>query len=248
LSWIDDPTNDDETYERPRIRRKLNDFDQTGIDFDQLERYALVMGRWRAKIAQKMAFWLLCSIEVNPSNGHLLVKIDRDEAPIHRIQVELVRELVRFIGGDCYLVSEVMAQKAARSLWPSNDEKTLDMPKAFSIGRCVFRPKNTSKWGDDISYWELARAQRHLPQAIFDPVSNPTGRVERCIKWDGRFDITSSAKSPQKTEFEINGTTPMPLPNGDALTILFRPAVLDGPINEHDWLIFEIFEKKLAGN
>ncbi len=73
LSWIDDPTNLDENYERVRIRRKLNDFGHTGINLKQLTRYAAVMGRWRSVMAQDIAQWLHHWAMVKPSNGTVIV-------------------------------------------------------------------------------------------------------------------------------------------------------------------------------
>ncbi len=176
------------------------------------------------------------------------------------------------MGGEIYLVSVAKAEKAAALLWrdvaqeTNQDDSKGGKPevsvddltaaparaKAFSIGRCVFVPVGTVKQNNQGTIWELRRAERHLPPQVFDPSKTRDG----VYKWDGRFDLslpaeiagTDSKESPQTHSFELLGTTPMPTLVEGAMGVVFRPAVLDGPINEHDAPIFDILDGKVSQN
>lgn len=125
------------------------------------------------------------------------------------IAVETLRELVRFVGGDAYMIDFDQAKAAAHQLVACDADA-----KAFSSGRCVLAPGK-----DDV--WRISRAQRDLP-------ITPVG-AGQSVLWDGRFAVElddaaqCSAEISQSIDKSVSGM-PVVLPETVPHTISFRPA------------------------
>lgn len=229
IRWIDDPTNENVQYERPRARQKLQDMDLGDFKTEKVAAYASLMGRWRAVMAQDIATVIDAGCKRVGADVRLRADVLR---PIpHMIAVETLRELVRFVGGDAYMVDFSQAKEAVRRLIAEDGDG-----KAFSTGRCVL-----SKGKSDT--WTISRAQRDLPVI---PVE-----AGQSVPWDGRFIVQLKMEAPSPGEIRpaIGGpiqSSPIVLPEALPHKITFRPRVLDGPVASFDEPIFKSLEGLLA--
>jgi tRNA(Ile)-lysidine synthase len=229
IHWFDDPSNENMNYERPRVRRSLGELAQRGFPLELIARYAMVMGRWRSEMAQGIATVIEDGCLLSGPDVRLRAGVMRGLPKI--VAVEALRELVRFVGGDAYMIDFPQAEAAIARLL--ND----GIPgKAFSAGRCVLSPQ-----GDGI--WLIARALRDLPTVSVD--------AGESVTWDGRFLIWLDAEAPCSATISSRdgdtaanepGVSPETLPH----RLLFRPRVMDGPVTGFDRPVFQAFEKLLS--
>ncbi|MEH6727819.1 MAG: tRNA lysidine(34) synthetase TilS [Hyphomicrobiales bacterium] len=230
LFWFDDPSNANMQYERPRVRRALQDMVRDGFPLDRIAAYATVMGRWRAVIAQRIASVIATDCELVGADVHLRAGALRSIPRI--IAVETLRELVRFVGGDAYMIAFDQANTTVHKLLNSDGDA-----KAFSSGRCVLTPcKN--------DVWRISRAERELPV-----VSVEAGQS---VVWDGRFavEVDEAAQCSVEIGQPIDKSVsdmPVVLPETVPHSINFRPRVLNGPIAAFDKPIFQALEGLLVG-
>lgn len=229
IRWIDDPTNENVQYERPRARQKLQDMDSGEFKTERVAAYASLMGRWRAVMAQHIA--IVIDAGCKRVGADVQVRADVLGPIPHIIAVETLRELVRFVGGDAYMVDFSQAKDAVRRLTAEDGDG-----KAFSTGRCVLSPGN----GDT---WMISRALRDLPVASIE--------AGQSVPWDGRFIVKLAVEASGQGEIRpaIDGPdqgSPVVQPEALPHKITFRPRVLDGPVASFDAPIFKSLEGLLA--
>ena len=157
--WIDDPTNQDESYERVRVRQRLA---RNDIHMRRLAGYSDAVGKLRANqnahavvVLQKTARWEeglavnlcgFCSENETPQSAHVLV-------------LQIVAGMV---GGGDFLPGEGVVQKFLAG-----------SGKRTTFGNCV-----VERAGNDI---RLFREQRNLPT-----IKVKSGET---AVWDGRVKI-----------------------------------------------------------
>lgn len=229
IRWIDDPTNENVQYERPRARQKLHHMDLGDFKTERVAAYASLMGRWRAVMAQHIA--TVIDAGCKRVGADVQVRADVLRPIPHIIAVETLRELVRFVGGDAYMVDFPQAKEAVRRLTAEDGDG-----KAFSVGRCVLSPMNSN-------IWTISRAQRDLPVTSVE--------AGQSVPWDGRFIIQLEVEASGQGEIRpaIDGPvqgSPIVQPEVLPHKITFRPRVLDGPVASFDAPIFKSLEGLLA--
>ncbi|WP_306258064.1 tRNA lysidine(34) synthetase TilS [Pararhizobium sp. IMCC21322] len=229
IQWIDDPTNENMQFERPRARQKLQCLDLGDFKTERVAAYASLMGRWRAVMARHIATVIDAGCKRVDADVHLHADVLR---PIpHIIAVETLRELVRFVGGDAYMVDFSQAKEAVRRLIADDGDR-----KAFSTGRCVLSPGKSE-------IWTISRAQRDLPVTSVE--------AGQSVPWDGRFIVQLGIEAPSAGEIRpaIGGPipgSPIVQPETFPHKIIFRPRVLDGPVASFDEPVFKSFEGLLV--
>lgn len=223
IRWVDDPTNDDMRYERPRVRTALRSLERAGQTTEEIAHYADTMGRWRQVLAKQISSILEEACDLHGCD--LQIKVSALRQCPNTVALETLRELVRFIGGDANMINRDQAARALDSLILETLVK-----KPFSAGRCVFSPK-----GKDI--WILSRAIRDLPT-----VEISTGQS---VQWDGRFVVRYSGEFDEIALISPHNNTPKVMPYTVKCEINFHPRVLDGPISYHDKAIFRSFSALL---
>lgn len=229
IRWIDDPTNENVQFERPRARQKLQDMDLGDFKTERVAAYAALMGRWRAVMARHIA--TVIDASCTGVGADVQVRADLLGPIPYVIAVETVRELVRFVGGDAYMVDFPQAKEAVRRLTAEDGDR-----KAFSTGRCVLSPGN----GD---IWTISRALRDLPVTSVE--------AGQSVPWDGRFIVQLAVEASGQGEIRpaIGGPVqgrPIVQPEALRHKITFRPRVLDGPVASFDEPIFKSLEGLLA--
>lgn len=229
IPWVDDPTNDNVQYERPRMRRALWSMNRAGFPTDRIAAYAFLMGRWRTAMALQIARCIRTECKLVGSDVHLQTETLRQIPPI--IAVEVLRELVRFVGGDAYMVDFSQAKDAIGKL-----NVVGGMGKAFSSGRCVLTPVKNG-------VWTISRALRDFP------TSSVT--AGQSVHWDGRFIVQlgatahSAGEVRPASEAPLHGR-PIVLPGTLPHEVTFRPRVLDGPVASFDEPVFNALEALFA--
>lgn len=229
IFWCDDPTNENIQYERPRMRRNLRDMERGDCPTDKIATYATLMGRWRVVMAWQIADVIDAGCNLLGTDVHISAEPLR-HIP-HIIAVETLRELVRFVGGDAYMIDFAQAKEAIRKI--VNEGRA---GKAFSSGRCVLSP------GKD-GCWTISRARRDLPVTSVEAGGT--------VSWDGRFVVQLGLAAQSSGEISpgiVDGVQGAPnvQPKGLSHTITFRPRVLDGPIASFDEPIFRALEALLV--
>lgn len=223
VDWVEDPTNDNLLYERPRIRSLLRTLEQTEYTTEEIACYADVMSRWRRVLAGQISRILDEGCEVSGSN--LRIRTSVLELYPKTVGVETLRELVRFVGGDAHMINREQASLAWDSVLPVGG-----ISKRFSAGRCVFSPQRDGTW-------ILSRAMRALP----------TQRISKgqSIRWDGRFKIRNLDEKSEAATILPHSNLPKVEPDTAKCDIIFRPRVIDGPVSCLDEVIFASFSAML---
>lgn len=226
IDWVEDPSNSNLRYERPRVRRNLQALEGRGFGTDRIAAYASLMGRWRAVMARHIAAAIAAGCRQDGPELHLQSQSLRGIPRL--IAVETLRELIRFSGGDAYMIDFAQAAAAVEKILDATGDA-----KTFSAGRCVL------SCAED-GVWTLSRALRDLP-AI--PIA-----AGQTLCWDGRFVIELPETAAGPGEIRPHGSLPVMHPADLPHAIRFRPRVLDGPIASFDAPVFAALSALLPSN
>nr|WP_306268188.1 tRNA lysidine(34) synthetase TilS [Pararhizobium sp. IMCC3301] len=216
ISWVEDPSNSNLRFERPRVRRTLQMLDEGSFTTERIVAYAALMGRWRTIMARQIAVTIESGCRLDGADVQLQSRSLRCIPRL--IAVETLRELVRFTGGDAYMIDFAQATQAVDRIL-----NTAGSVRSFSAGRCVM-----SRGSDGV--WTLSRALRDLPT-----VSIAAGQT---LCWDGRFVIKLSESADEPGEIRPHRTVPVGCPEHLPYAVNFRPRVLDGPVACTDEPVF----------
>lgn len=221
--WIDDPTNDDIRYERPRVRQTLRQLESTDCDTERIAAYAKVMGRFRKVLSDQISQVLLRACTLEGCDLHIDARVLKQYPRM--VGLEALRELVRLVGGDTHMINRNQAALAFENL-VSHAER----PKNFSAGRCVVFSNGDGKW-------TVSRAIRALP------IEHISGG--QSIRWDGRYMVRFFGKPDEIATILPHSNSPKVMPDTAKCEISFRPQVLDGPVSCLDEAIFQSFSALL---
>ena len=164
-SWIEDPSNSDEAYERVRIRNTLGD-DQKRIA--ELCKFAKVSGELRKSIA--VAASSILSEHVTFSQGPLYAIPEHalKDVPV-AVKKLVLQVMIAIAGGAAYFASEPSVAKLLCN----------DFEDRMTLGHCVIE-KNKG-------VLRFYREKRNLPSIIVGPGDH--------VLWDGRFTIENHSAS-----------------------------------------------------
>lgn len=162
ITWIDDPSNDDDGFERVRVRKALGKLGELGIDVPKIEKTTR-----RLKSAKQVLYVAtkdlgLAISEVSPF-GTMTMEVDRLLSAQPAIRLRLLSEAVRFISGSYYAPRSYSVQAIMDELGP----KTVTR----SLHGCLLMCKDG------------ALHIRREPSGVEEPVRPGT-------PWDGRWMVT----------------------------------------------------------
>lgn len=165
-SWIEDPSNFDEAYERVRIRNRLGNDDKK---ISELCRFAKASGYLRRYVSEEAASIL--STELKMSQGPVyeidFSALEDKPAPVRNLVLQV---MIAIAGGAEYFIS----YKSLEKLFVRRDETR------FTLGRAVVETKNNC--------FKIYREKRSLPAIIIEPGEETL--------WDGRFLVRNDSASP----------------------------------------------------
>ncbi|MCP4071820.1 MAG: tRNA lysidine(34) synthetase TilS [Hyphomicrobiales bacterium] len=165
-SWIEDPTNHDESFERVRVRRELEHDHGKKLD---LLNYSAVVGRMRKIISSKAAELLAKSCVLNPGHVfHLNTEI-LHVAPFGVVLIA-VKTVIAAAGGGQYLVSDEQLQQVLECM---NSERT----RRVTLGNCIIE-------GDKCSM-QIYREARNLNSSMIG--------IGESLFWDGRVHVSNDS-------------------------------------------------------
>jgi len=164
-SWIEDPSNSDEAYERVRIRNALGD-DQKHIS--ELCQFAKLSGELRKTTAIAASAILSEHIEVSQGPLYSIPNAALVDIPA-AVKKLVLQVMIAISGGATYFVSERSIEKLL------ND----DFEDRITMGHCVIE-KNKSAL-------KFYREKRNLPSIVVGPGDH--------VLWDGRFYIENNSAS-----------------------------------------------------
>ncbi|WP_370931355.1 tRNA lysidine(34) synthetase TilS [Bartonella sp. DGB1] len=160
IVWVDDPTNEDLAYERPRVRKLLQNINPN------INRVNLQSAVTRRINLNKETLSLLSSFNISWDSGKLLLPIALlGEAPYKKKVAFAVNLLVSIIGGNSYLLSWSDQEKLFNNLLK------LSNGKSITIARSIIKKSK--------SELILSREKRHLKSQVILPNSQKI--------WDNRF-------------------------------------------------------------
>jgi len=164
-SWIEDPSNSDEAYERVRIRNALGD-DQKRIT--ELCQFAKLSGELRKSTA--IAASIILSEHMTFSQGPLytIPDVALKDVP-NAVKKLTLQVMIAIAGGAAYFVSERSIEKLL------ND----DFEQRITMGHCVIEKNN--------GVLKFYREKRNLPSIVVGPGDH--------VLWDGRFYIENNSAS-----------------------------------------------------
>ena len=172
-SWIEDPSNHDESYERVRVRAKLD----TNLEYkEQLINYAEIMGRMREVVAHDAANLLkeCCICE----RGHLFrLDIAQIMAAPAFVGSLAIKTVVAAAGGAPYMIAD---QKLAQIIALIAGE----CRERITLGNCIIEVCDANL--------QIFREARNL---------NSTSVEEgQSILWDGRVHVTNDSDKALRIE------------------------------------------------
>ena len=164
-SWIEDPSNCDEAYERVRIRKAL------GGDASRISdicRFAKVSGKLRKLLSVEAASILKQNIEISQGPVYSIsAPVLEDVAPA--VKKLVLQILIATAGGAEYFVSD----RAVMRFFEDECENRMTM------GHCVIEKSD--------SHWRFYREKRNLPSIVVGPGDHQL--------WDGRYLIENNSAS-----------------------------------------------------
>ncbi|MEL7213242.1 MAG: tRNA lysidine(34) synthetase TilS [Pseudomonadota bacterium] len=98
--WSEDPTNEDESFDRIRLRKMMPELAKIGLDRARLVQTAAHMARARSALRQEVA--RLAAQSVQQQVGDLLITRAAFDAAPRELQSRLLAEALRFISGQTY--------------------------------------------------------------------------------------------------------------------------------------------------
>jgi tRNA(Ile)-lysidine synthase len=200
VGWFDDPTNVNQRYERPRIRKKLGEADGDAAIADALN-IASEAARRRTLLGEAAAELIRTQVD-RPAPGLLRLQPDFFQAKHTDAAVHALRILLAVAGGTSHLPDE--ARIAAL-----HDRLAVDNPLRAVLSRTLVDRRKAGIF--------LLREARRLPDAA---------EVREGAIWDGRYRIVSRiAGSPRYGHLPVGGKDPAPVPDS-----LLRQAAAAQPV------------------
>lgn len=164
-SWIEDPSNLDETYERVRIRNRLKDNESCIFNICYL---ATLAGRLRKVVSDEAASILAENLKISQGPLYSFPKqaFENKPEPVKKL---ILQVLIAIAGGAEYYVSSHSISKLFES----------ETTSRMTLGRCVIEKSENN--------FKFYREKRNLPSIMIGPGDR--------VLWDGRFIVDNNSAS-----------------------------------------------------
>ena len=179
LAWCDDPSNQDMTFERVRVRRLLAGMPGAGDDY---ARAANRMGRARQALNVASAHWLARHVALHPT-GYARLDIDALANGEEEVLLRALGQLVTSLGGGIY-------RPDVRSL--ENMLRNLAGGKDMTLAGCRLWQQR--------GVWHVCREARNLP----NPMTIVLGTE---VLWDGRIRLHCGGQTDDGEPLRIQAMT-----------------------------------------
>ena len=164
-SWIEDPSNSDEAYERVRIRKSLGDDEKRIFNICQ---FASLSGKLRSVLAEEAA--LILSENVSADQGPLYsIPFSALEKSSQSVQKLVLQVLIAIAGGAEHFASDHSVQRLLED----------DCENRLTMGHAVVEK------GD--GRFKFYREKRNIPSVVVGPGDD--------LLWDGRYYIENYSAS-----------------------------------------------------
>ena len=173
IGWLDDPSNEDEYFERVRVRKAMPVLQSLGLSTEALARTAMRMQRARQALDQATDIFLKDAARMAPSGYCELERGSLLEAP-EEIALRALKGMVEAVRGGDTLVSLSRLEDLTRHLRE-------DMPKPRTLGGCRIFVR-----GDNILVVREA-GRTGLKEISLEPGSEAI--------WDRRFKVAVPASA-----------------------------------------------------
>jgi tRNA(Ile)-lysidine synthase len=172
-SWIEDPSNHDEVFERIRLRNELRGDTRKKSN---LLRYSAVMGRMREVVSRAAARLLADCCTLNFGQVFNLDPVKLRAAP-YPVLLMSIKAVIASAGGGLYLVSDQQLQSVL-------DDMSCGRSKRVTLGNCVI--------DFDIHRLEIYREARNLNSTMIGPGESHF--------WDGRLQVINDSQENIRIE------------------------------------------------
>ncbi len=165
VNWIDDPSNEDDRYERIRWRKKLAAHPTKYPTAYQIEKFADNVAIHRQRLAERCAEAITENVRCDQS-GVLLMRRQAVEKISEQTLILLIRVLVAVAGGRKYFVSKDKAKNLVTALTSTGRDR-------HTLGSAVIERDH-----ETVRIW---RENRNLPEV------GVTNETALSCPWDGRI-------------------------------------------------------------
>ncbi|NQW12248.1 MAG: tRNA lysidine(34) synthetase TilS [Alphaproteobacteria bacterium] len=178
LVFVDDPTNRDQHYVRPRLRALMPRLDAAGVTAERLGRLADAMGTARAHLDMAVRDWVAVHAEVMAAGwiGFEVTALDTIPKPLCG---RVIERLLRWVGGGGYPPRGDRLDRLIGWLTRTTDDGARTLA-GCCVGRTGARVVIFREW-----------------QAAAPPLLVPPGHTR---VWDGRYSIRNEGTAPVRVE------------------------------------------------
>jgi tRNA(Ile)-lysidine synthase len=173
IEWAEDPSNQNEAYERIRLRKAAPQLEALGLSAQALARSASRLASARQTLDAATGRLLSEAVELHPA-GYALAETSLLQVQDHEILRRALSQLVVTVGGREHPPAFEALERLAERLAGPGDFR------GASLGGCRIAP-----WRGRLL---IARAAESLPE----PVALKPGSI---MHWDGRFSICLQSRS-----------------------------------------------------
>lgn len=177
-SWIEDPSNLDESYERVRIRRILS---ENPALKNNVHRFGGVSSRLREALSADVASFLKEKVIVNPGPVYILQKVEGMNGVVNPVLAYAIQALVALSGGQSHLIARHRLSGVFAMLTGRGDEQgKAGSPAKLTLGGATIEYKK-----GNLCFYREARNQSSL---LLEP--------NEAAIWDGRMHLYNGTAMP----------------------------------------------------
>ncbi len=172
-SWVEDPSNHDESYERVRVRTKLENNDRLKTN---LVDYARIMGRMRNAVANDACALLRESCICLPGHLFQLDVVKLTQVPI-AVSGMAIKTVIAAAGGGSFLICDQKLEMIVKLMMGGGSGR-------ITAGNCIVEI--------NIEYLSIYREVRNLVSDLVEPGES--------VIWDGRVYVTNDSDEAVRIE------------------------------------------------
>lgn len=176
-SWIEDPGNHDESFERVRVRQKLNADTRLKT---KLYSYLLLMGRMREVVAKDAAILLASGCRLLPGRVFVL-NVEKLRQCAKPVATMALKTVIATAGGGSYLIGDQQVEHIWNMASGTGERR-------ITLGNCIVEHDGNSLM--------IYREARNLNAALVEPGET--------LYWDGRLHITNDSEEQVRVEAMSN--------------------------------------------
>lgn len=152
--YVDDPSNEDETFDRVKMRQALGTLDALGIDVPKINKTTERLRSAKQVVYTATRDLSLACAEVLPV-GAMKLDLDRLQSAQKSLQLRVLSESLRHISGSYYAPRAYMVENILQELEPGFQARTLHGCILRMEGNMLIVRREPGKTGEPVSVGEI---------------------------------------------------------------------------------------------